>query len=82
MKRTLKIPSWRRPALAISTMELSKEYGPSANSNWNWVKKHTHVEVNGESISADELKKLRKDIAIFKEDLEILKRAAVLMEKD
>ncbi|MCW0925955.1 transposase [Weissella sp. LMG 11983] len=61
--------------------ELSKEYGPSADLIRNWVKKYAPVEVNGESISADELKKLRKENAILKEELEILKRAAVLLAK-
>ncbi len=62
--------------------ELSKEYSPSADSIRNWDKKYAPVEVNGESISADELKKLRKDNAILKEKLEILKRAAVLLAKN
>lgn len=62
--------------------ELSKEYSSSADSIRNWDKKYAPVEVNGESISADELKKLRKDNAILKEKLEILKRAAVLLAKN
>jgi Transposase. len=61
--------------------ELAKEYGPSTDSIRNWVKKYSSVEINGESISADELKKLRKELAILKEENEILKRAAVLLAK-
>ena len=61
--------------------ELTKEYGPSTDSIRNWVKKYSPVEINGESISADELKKLRKELAILKEENEILKRAAVLLAK-
>lgn len=61
--------------------ELSKEYGPSTYSIRNWIKKYSPVEVNGEYISADELKKLRKELAILKEENEILKRAVVLLAK-
>lgn len=61
--------------------ELAKEYGPSADSIRNWVKKYAPVNVNGELVSADELKKLRKELAILKEENEILKRAAVLLAK-
>ena len=61
--------------------ELAKEYGPSTDSIRNWVKKYSPVEINGESISADELKKLRKKLAILKEENEILKRSAVLLAK-
>ena len=61
--------------------ELAKEYGPSAGAIRNWVKKYSHVEINGEYISSDELKKLRKERAILKEENEILKRAAVLLAK-
>ena len=62
--------------------ELFKEYGPSADSIRNWVKKYASVEVNGESISVDELKKLRKDNAILKEEIEISKRVAVLLVRE
>lgn len=61
--------------------ELAKGYGPSADSIRNWVKKYTPVNVNGELVSADELKKLRKELAILKEENEILKRASVLLAK-
>lgn len=61
--------------------ELATEYGPSADSIRNWVKKCAPVDVNGESVSAHELKKLRKELAILKEENEILKRAAVLLAK-
>ena len=61
--------------------ELAKEYGPSTDSIRNWVKKYSPVEINEESISADELKKLRKELAILQEENEILKLAAVLLAK-
>lgn len=57
--------------------ELSKEYIPSTDSIWNWIKKYSPVKVNGESVSADELKKLRKELAILKKENEILKRTVV-----
>jgi len=46
--------------------ELAKEYGPSTDSIRNRVKKYSPVEINGESISADELKKLRERNRNFK----------------
>lgn len=52
--------------------ELDEEYGPSIDSIQNQVTNYSPVEINGESISADELKKLRKELAI-------LKRAAVFL---
>jgi transposase-like protein len=61
--------------------ELAKEYGPSADSIRNWVKKYDPVDVNGDFVSQVELKKLRKELAILKEENEILKRAAVLLAK-
>ncbi|MFL4497818.1 transposase [Weissella sp. MSCH1] len=57
--------------------ELATEYGTSADSIRNWVKKYAPVDVNGESVSANE----RKELAILKEENEILKRAAVLLAK-
>ncbi|MCT0010976.1 transposase [Weissella cibaria] len=62
--------------------ELFKEYGPSADSIRNWVKKYASVEVNGKSISVDELKKFRKDNVILKEEIEISKRVAVLLVRE
>ncbi|MCS9992060.1 transposase [Weissella cibaria] len=59
-----------------------KEYGPSADSIRNWVKKYASVEVNGKSISVDELKKFRKDNVILKEKIEISKRVAVLLVRE
>ncbi|AWF95722.1 hypothetical protein B6254_1318 [Weissella cibaria] len=59
-----------------------KEYGPSADSIRNWVKKYASVEVNGKSISVDELKKFRKDNVILKEEIEISKRVAVLLVRE
>ncbi|AWF95709.1 hypothetical protein [Weissella cibaria] len=57
--------------------ELETEYGPSADLIRNLVKKYAPLDVNGESVSANELKKLRKELAILKKENEILKRSAV-----
>lgn len=81
MTRTLKSPSWRWLKRAVAPMNYPRNTGRRPDSIRNWVKKYAPVEVNGKSISADELKKLRKDNAILKEELEILKRAAVLLAK-
>lgn len=44
--------------------ELAKEYGPSTDLIQDWIKNYSPVEINKESISADKLKKLRKELAI------------------
>ena len=68
------------PKKPVHNLDISA-YGSSADPIRNWVKKYASVEVNGESISVDELKKLRKDNAILKEEIEISKRVAVLLAK-
>ena len=46
--------------------ELAKEYGPLADSIQKWVKKYSPIEINGEYISADELKKIAQRTRNFK----------------
>ena len=64
-----------------SYTELAAEYGPSADSIRNWVKSYTVHEVDGEKWTQADVNALQKENAKLREELEILKRAAVLLSK-
>lgn len=64
-----------------SYTELAAEYGPSADSICNWVKLYTVHEVDGEKWTQADVNALQKENANLLEELEILKRAAVLLLK-
>ena len=64
-----------------SYTELAAEYGPSADSIRNWVKLYTVHEVDGEQSTQADVNALQKENAKLREELEILKRAAVLLSK-
>lgn len=64
-----------------SYTELAAEYGPSADSIRNWVKLYTVHEVGGEKWTQADVNALQKENAKLREELEILKRAAVLPSK-
>ncbi|ALI32115.1 transposase [Weissella cibaria] len=64
-----------------SYAELAAEYGPSADSIRNWVKLYTVHEVDGEKWTQADVNALQKENAKLREELEILKRAAVLLSK-
>ena len=64
-----------------SYTELAAEYGPSADSIRNWGKLYTVHEVDGEKWTQADVSALQKENAKFREELEILKRAAVLLSK-
>ena len=64
-----------------SYTELAAEYGPSADSIRNWVKLYTVHEVGGEKWTQADVNALQKENAKLREELEILKRAAVLLSK-
>lgn len=64
-----------------SYTELAAEYGPSADSIRNWVKLYTVREVDGEKWTQADVNALQKENAKLREELEILKRAAVLLSK-
>ena len=65
----------------LSYTELAAEYGPSADSIRNWVKLYTVHEVGGEKWTQADVNALQKENAKLREELEILKRAAVLLSK-
>ena len=64
-----------------SYIELAAEYGPSADSIRKWVKLYTVHEVDGEKWTQADVNALQKENAKLREELEILKRAAVLLSK-
>lgn len=64
-----------------SYTELAAEYGPSADSIRNWVKLYTVHEVDSEKWTQADVNALQKENAKLREELEILKRAAVLLSK-
>ena len=64
-----------------SYTELAAEYGPSADSIRTWVKLYTVHEVDGEKWTQADVNALQKENAKLREELEILKRAAVLLSK-
>ena len=64
-----------------SYTELAAEYGPSADSIRNWVKLYTVHEVDGKKWTQADVNALQKENDKLREELEILKRAAVLLSK-
>ena len=62
-----------------SYTDLSAEYGPSVDSIRNWVKLYAVHEVDGEKWTQADVNALQKENDKLREELEILKRAAVLL---
>ncbi len=65
-----------------SVRSLSEEYGISPAAIHNWIKAAKSVELaDGSEMTAKEFKQLQKENQRLKEELEILKAAAVLLGK-
>lgn len=65
-----------------SIRSLSEEYGVSPAAIHNWVKGTKSVELeDGTEVTSKEFKQLQKENQRLKEELEILKAAAVLLGK-
>jgi transposase len=60
--------------------ELSREFEPTAQSIWNWVRQAERDQgVRSDGLTTDEkeeLRRLRREIKILREEKEILKKAA------
>jgi transposase len=60
--------------------ELSREFEPTAQSIWNWVRQSERDQgVRQDGLTTDEkeeLRRLRREIKILREEKEILKKAA------
>ena len=63
-----------------SAEELSREFEPSAQSIWNWVRQSERNHgVREDGVTTDEkeeLRRLRREVRILREEKEILKKAA------
>lgn len=65
-----------------SKLSLSNEYNVSAPTIARWIKMAEKVDLpNGKSVTTKEFQALSKENARLKEELEILKAAAVLLAK-
>ncbi|MBZ2404982.1 transposase [Liquorilactobacillus hordei] len=58
---------------------LTEEYNVSANTINRWIKQNKVINVDGKNISYEKYVQMEKKLAEAQEELEILKRAAVLL---
>ncbi|QPC20472.1 transposase (plasmid) [Lacticaseibacillus paracasei subsp. tolerans] len=66
-----------------SFKELHKEYGPSLDTIRKWVQAATVIAIDhqGTAVTNEQFKQLQKENRRLREELDILKRAAVLLAK-
>jgi transposase len=59
----------------------TEEYNVSANTINRWIRQNKVINVDGKNISYEKYVQMEKKLAEAQEELEILKRAAVLLGK-
>ncbi len=78
-------PAFRRQMVELvrsgrTPEELSREFEPSAQAIWNWVRQAERDEgVREDGLTTDEreeLRRLRREVRVLREEKEILKKAA------
>src|SRR5690554_1009738 len=72
---------------SIPTAQVARDLGIRPNALYNWVAKHRaeHADESRDAISdneRDELRRLRRENRILKEEREILKKAAAFFAKE
>lgn len=62
--------------------EIEREYGVTRTTIYNWIKDSTEIEIDEDnSITAKDAKKMQKENARLKEEIEILKKALTIFAK-
>lgn len=61
--------------------ELAREYGIHIQNIYKWLEKRQEVKIDDETVSAEKIIKLKKEIAKLKEENEILKKATAIFAK-
>ena len=78
-------PEFRRQMVELvragrTPEELSREYEPTAQSIWNWVRQAERDEgIRQDGLTTDEkeeLRRLRREVRVLRQEKEILKKAA------
>ena len=78
-------PEFRRQMVELvragrTPEELSREYEPTAQSIWNWVRQADRDEgIRQDGLTTDEkeeLRRLRREVRVLRQEKEILKKAA------
>ncbi|MES5891211.1 transposase [Lacticaseibacillus paracasei] len=64
-----------------SFKELHEEYGPSLDTIHKWVQTATVIDHQGTAVTNKQFKPLQQENHRLREELDILKRAAVLLAK-
>lgn len=64
-----------------SVSDLSREYGITKVTIYSWIDNKKEITIDNESMSKEEVLKLRKRIAELEEENEILKKATAIFAK-
>ena len=63
--------------------ELSRDFEPSAQSKWNWVRRDEGTRTDGLTTGEkEELRRLRREVRVLREEKEILKKAAAMFAQE